>query len=107
MFTQVRVNRLCEADSFVIHVKHSVVILEEVDAEIGLAGVTCRRYLQDAVAIPVYQILMLRNHVLRRVDCKSQVWHGVVLLNCASGAPKANRVQLGFASAILVMHDAE
>ncbi len=54
-----RVDGLSEADSFVLHVKNTVVVLEEVNAEVRLSCVARRRNLQDTVPVAVDHVLML------------------------------------------------
>ena len=107
MLTQVRVDRLSKSDTLIVHIEDAVVILKEVDAQIGLARVSSWRDLQDAVPIPIDHVLVLGDHVGRLIDREGQVGHRIILLYCAVGAPEAYRVQLGFASTILLVHDAQ
>ena len=59
------------------------------------------------MAISVDQILVLGDHVLCLVNSECQVWHSVILFNCALGTPETHRVQLWLTGSISVVHDAQ
>ena len=102
---QVGVDRLGKAYTFVIHVEDTVEVLEEVDTQVRFASIARGRNLQHAVSISIDDVLMFGNHIVCRLNCKGQVWHGIKLLNSALCAPESNWVQLGFSSTVDVVHD--
>jgi len=107
MLTQVRVDRLSETYTLVIHVEDAVVVLKEVNTEIGLASITSGCDLQHTVSVPIDNVLVLRDHVLCRFNREGQVWHGVVLLDGTSSAPETYWVELWLTGTIDVVHDRE
>ena len=92
VIAQVAVDRLSEANFLVVHVEDSVVVFEEVNTKVGLARVPSWCNLQNTVSIPINDVLVLGDHVVRRLDRESQVWHGIELLNGAASAPESDRV---------------
>ena len=56
---ELRVDGLSEADSLVLHVKNTVIVLEEVNAEVCFSSVTGGSNLEDTVPVAIDHVLML------------------------------------------------
>ena len=102
---ELRVDGLSEADSLVLHVKNTVIVLEEVNTKVCFASVTSGSDLEDTVSVAIDHVLVFRDYIGGLVDCEFQVWHGVVLLFRALCAPEPDRVKPWLACVESVVHD--
>ena len=102
-----RVNRLGKANAFVFHVKDSIVVLEKVDAEVGLARVAGWGDLQHAVPVAVDHVLVFGYYVGGLVDCKFQVGHCVELVFSALSSPETYWVESWLPCPVGFMHYGE
>ena len=102
---ELRVDGLSEAHSFVLHVKNTVVVLEEVNTKVCFARVASGSNLENTVSIAIDYVLMLRDNVGCLIDCKLQVWHHIELLLGATCTPKTYWVKSWLSGTIGFMHD--